>query len=256
MLLRDKTCVIVGVGDEHSIGHATARLFAEQGARLVLANLSVTAHTKTTLSAEIEQATGTSAAVEFVQCDVTRAADCTALIQHAIASFGNVDVLVNSAGAVQSGPMLSATDADVDRMIDVNLKGTINLCHAALGHFSEQRGGAIVNLASLAAQRGGGLVGGAHYAAAKGGVLSFTRSIAREFGPLGIRANAICPAMAQTSMLDGIEPNQIEEIISTIPLRRLGTPCDVAGACLFLASELSAFVTGSTIDVNGGLHIH
>jgi NAD(P)-dependent dehydrogenase (short-subunit alcohol dehydrogenase family) len=141
-------------------------------------------------------------------------------------------------------------------MISVNLKGAFHLCAAALKIFEQQGNGTIVNISSLAAQRGGGLVGGSHYAAAKGGVLSLTRSIAREFGPRGIRANAICPAMTQTAMLDSLSQDQLDSIVQDIPLRRLGTPRDVAGACLFLASDLSHFVTGATIDVNGGFHIH
>jgi NAD(P)-dependent dehydrogenase (short-subunit alcohol dehydrogenase family) len=112
-------------------------------------------------------------------------------------------------------------------------------------------------VASVAAQRGGGLVGGAHYAASKGGVISLTRAIAREFGPRGIRANVICPSMVETSMLDGnLTPDKFEEIVAGIPLKRAGRPSDIAGACLFLASDLSAYVTGATIDVNGGSHIH
>ena len=123
--------------------------------------------------------------------------------------------------------------------------------------FAAQKRGAIVNLASVAAQRGGGLVGGAHYAASKGGVISLTRSIAREFGPLGIRANVICPSMIETGMLDGnVTAKQFEDIVAGIPLKRAGKPSDIAGACLFLASDLSAYVTGATLDVNGGSHIH
>ena len=116
--------------------------------------------------------------------------------------------------------------------------------------------GVIVNLASVAAQRGGGLVGGAHYAASKGGVISLTRSIAREFGPLGIRANVVCPSMVETGMLDGLPREKFDEIVAGIPLQRAGRPSDIAGACLYLASDLSAYVTGATIDVNGGSHIH
>ena len=119
-----------------------------------------------------------------------------------------------------------------------------------------QQRGVIVNVSSAAAQRGGGLVGGAHYAAAKGGGVSLTRSIAREYGPQGIRANVICPAMIETAMLDGLSPERLESIVSGIPLQRAGTTREAAGACLFLASDLSGFVTGATIDVNGGSHIH
>ncbi len=114
-----------------------------------------------------------------------------------------------------------------------------------------------MNLASVAAQRGGGLVGGAHYAASKGGVISLTRTVAREFGPQGIRANVVCPSMTETGMLDGnVTDDKFQEIVDAIPLKRAGKARDVAGACLFLASDLSAYVTGATLDVNGGSHIH
>jgi NAD(P)-dependent dehydrogenase (short-subunit alcohol dehydrogenase family) len=174
-----------------------------------------------------------------------------------VAKFGAVDCLVNCAGIVKSQPTLSITEADYDRILDVNLKGTFNICKSALRAFAERKYGTIINLASVAAQRGGGLVGGAHYAASKGGVISLTRSIAREFGPLGIRANVICPSMIETGMLDGnVTAQQFEDIVAAIPLKRAGKPADIAGTCLFLASELSAYVTGATIDVNGGSHIH
>ena len=153
--------------------------------------------------------------------------------------------------------MLDIDEADYDRILDVNLKGTFNICKSALRVFTAQKRGAIINLASVAAQRGGGLVGGAHYAASKGGVISLTRSIAREFGPHGIRANVICPSMIETGMLDGnVTAKQFEDIVAGIPLKRAGKPADIAGACLFLASDLSAYVTGATLDVNGGSHIH
>jgi NAD(P)-dependent dehydrogenase (short-subunit alcohol dehydrogenase family) len=192
-----------------------------------------------------------------LQCDIQHAVDCDRVIAEIVRSLGGVDALVNCAGIVKAQPMLSIAEADYDRILDVNLKGSFNICKSALSVFAQQKRGVIVNLASVAAQRGGGLVGGAHYAASKGGVISLTRSIAREFGSLGIRANAICPSMIETGMLDGnVTASQFEEIVAGIPLKRAGKPSDIAGACLFLASDLSAYVTGATIDVNGGSHIH
>jgi NAD(P)-dependent dehydrogenase (short-subunit alcohol dehydrogenase family) len=255
-LLEGKTCIIAGAGTQNGIGHATARIFAEHGAQLVLAGLAIESGSAESFVAGLRDLGIADPQVIAVRCDITCRQDCDALVSAAIERFGQLDVLVNSAGVVESRSLIEIDGDSLDRMLDVNLKGAFNLCQAALAAFVRQGSGVIVNLASLAAERGGGLVGGAHYAAAKGGVLSLTRSIAREFGPQGIRANAICPAMAQTGMLDGIDSAQIERIIAEIPLRRLGTPREVAGACLFLASDLSGFVTGATIDVNGGLHIH
>jgi NAD(P)-dependent dehydrogenase (short-subunit alcohol dehydrogenase family) len=177
-------------------------------------------------------------------------------VSKVLALHGTIDCLVNSAGIVRSQPILEINEQELDLMFDINLKGAFFLCQSVLKVFVEKRSGTIVNVASLAAQRGGGLVGGSHYAASKGGMLSLTKSIAREFGALGIRANAICPAMIETPMLDGLSEERMRGIIDAIPLKRTGTPREMAGACLFLASELSGFVTGATIDVNGGAHIH
>jgi NAD(P)-dependent dehydrogenase (short-subunit alcohol dehydrogenase family) len=164
--------------------------------------------------------------------------------------------MVNSAGIVRSSPILEINESELDLMFDINLKGAFFLCQSVLEVFKSQRSGNIVNVASLAAQRGGGLVGGSHYAASKGGMLSLTRSIAREFGALGIRANAICPAMIDTPMLDGISEERLQSIVEGIPLKRIGSTREMAGACLYLASDLAGFVTGATLDVNGGTHIH
>jgi NAD(P)-dependent dehydrogenase (short-subunit alcohol dehydrogenase family) len=255
-LLDGKVCIIAGAAAAKGIGQATARLFAEHGACLVLADITACDATAELVAMTAAEAGTAAPNVIVVKCDISLPLDCDRLISDAIARFGRLDILVNSVGIVGSGPMLDIDADTLDRMILVNLKGAFNLCQAALAVFVKQEQGIIVNIASLAAQRGGGLVGGAHYAAAKGGVLSLTRSIAREFGPRGIRSNAICPAMAQTSMLDNLSQEQIDAIKAEIPLRRLGTPRDVAGACLYLASDLSNFVTGATVDVNGGLHIH
>jgi NAD(P)-dependent dehydrogenase (short-subunit alcohol dehydrogenase family) len=257
MLLKDKVCVITGAASVRSIGYATAELFARHGAKIAVLDIAVDGKTVETIAASNSRATGVATAVLGVRCDIQWTADCDRAVADVVAKFGGVDCLVNCAGIVKSQPTLSITEADYDRILDVNLKGTFNICKSALRVFAEQKRGTIINLASVAAQRGGGLVGGAHYAASKGGVISLTRSIAREFGPLGIRANVICPSMTETGMLDGnVSAQQFEEIVAAIPLRRAGKPSDIAGTCLFLASELSAYVTGATIDVNGGSHIH
>jgi NAD(P)-dependent dehydrogenase (short-subunit alcohol dehydrogenase family) len=256
MLLKGKTCIIAGSAAPQGIGRATARLFAEHGAQLVLADRSSSEQLADDLMDELRTGSGTIPSIIAVSCDITDPEQCANLVTRAEEKFGTIDVVVNSAGVVETRSILDTLPADLDLMIDVNLKGAFNLCQAVLRHFAPRNSGVIVNLASLAAQRGGGLVGGAHYASAKGGVISLTRSIAREFGPRGIRANVICPAMAQTGMLNGISPDELVAIQQTIPLRRLAMPREVAGACLFLASELSSFVTGATLDVNGGLHIH
>jgi NAD(P)-dependent dehydrogenase (short-subunit alcohol dehydrogenase family) len=256
LLLENKVCVIVGAASLRSIGYATAELFAAHGAKLVLLDVAMNDDIAAEISNSILQEIGHKPEILAIKCDICSTAECDNAIEKAVAAFGTIDCLVNCAGIVKSGGMLSISEAEYDTILDVNLKGTFNICKSALAVFSKNQSGVIVNLASLAAQRGGGLVGGSHYAASKGGVISLTRSIAREFAPMNIRANVICPAMIATNMLDGLSETQLEAVISTIPLKRVGKTVELAGTCLFLASELSGFITGATIDVNGGIHIH
>jgi NAD(P)-dependent dehydrogenase (short-subunit alcohol dehydrogenase family) len=256
LLLQNKVCLITGAASLRSIGYATAELFAAHGAKIVLLDLMMNEQLANDLTKSIETAIGQKAEILSLQCDIRSASDCENAIEKAVAHFGTIDCLVNCAGIVKSEGMLSINEVDYDLVMDVNLKGTFNICKSALKVFTEKQSGVIVNLASLAGQRGGGLVGGSHYAASKGGVMSLTKSIAREFAPMNIRANVICPAMIETPMLDGLSEDQLNNVIAGIPLKRVGKTSELAGACLFLASDLSGFITGATIDVNGGIHIH
>jgi len=254
--LENKVCIITGAASLRSIGYGTAELFAAHGAKLVILDLVMNDQIASQLTNHIETQIGKKIEIICLQCDIRNVADCDNAIEKSVAHFGTIDCLVNCAGIVKSEGMLSITEQDYDLIMDVNLKGTFNICKSVLKVFAEKQAGVIVNLASLAGQRGGGLVGGSHYAASKGGVISLTRSIAREFAPMNIRANVICPAMIETPMLDGLTDEQLDNVVAGIPLRRVGKTSELAGACLFLASDLSGFVTGATIDVNGGIHIH
>jgi NAD(P)-dependent dehydrogenase (short-subunit alcohol dehydrogenase family) len=254
--LENKVCVITGAASIRSIGYATAELFAAHGVKLVILDVAMNDQIAHDLTKEIETKIGKKIEILCLPCDIKNADDCDYVIQKAMAHFGTIDCLVNCAGIVKSEGMLSIIEADYDLIMDVNLKGTFNICKSVLKVFVEKQAGVIVNLASLAGQRGGGLVGGSHYAASKGGVISLTKSIAREFAPMNIRANVICPAMIETPMLDGLSAEQLDNVIAGIPLKRVGKTSELAGACLFLASDLSGFITGATIDVNGGIHIH
>jgi NAD(P)-dependent dehydrogenase (short-subunit alcohol dehydrogenase family) len=254
--LENKVCVITGAASIRSIGYGTAELFAAHGAKLVILDLVMNNQIAHDLVNQIEIQIGKKVEIICLQCDVRSTEACEEAIQKVISHFGTIDCLVNCAGIVKSEGMLSITEQDYDLIMDVNLKGAFNICKSVLKVFTEKQSGVIVNLASLAGQRGGGLVGGSHYAASKGGVISLTRSIAREFAPMNIRANVICPAMIETPTLDGLSEEQLDHVIAGIPLKRVGKTSELAGACLFLASDLSGFVTGATIDVNGGIHIH
>lgn len=257
MLLENKVCIIAGAASLRGIGYATAELFAEHGAKIVVLDLMMSQQLSEEIKTSIDRKTQRNADVLGVQCDISDAVSCKQAVEKVLARYGTIDCLINSAAVVKSQPLLEIGEKDFDLMISVNLKGAFNLSQSVLPVFLSQKSGAVVNVASVAAQRGGGLVGGSHYAASKGGVISLTKSIAREFGPHGIRANAICPSMTETGMLDGnVSPEQFEQIVAAIPLKRAGKARDIAGACLFLASDLAAYVTGATIDVNGGSHIH
>ena len=208
------------------------------------------------LKSAVAQKVGFQPDVTAFQCDITIMNDCERVVAEIVSQYGAIDCLVNSAGLVRGTPTLSISDDEYELILEVNLKGAFNLCKSILPVMTARGVGSIVNLSSSAAQRGGGLVGGAHYAASKAGVIGLTRTLAREFGPKGIRANIVCPSMIDTSMLDGMSDERFKEVIDTVPMKRAGMPCEVAGACLFLSSELGGYVTGATIDVNGGSHIH
>jgi NAD(P)-dependent dehydrogenase (short-subunit alcohol dehydrogenase family) len=256
MLLKDKVCIVAGAASLRSIGFATSDLFVEHGAKVIVTDIGMNSTVLSQIESAIQTRLQRPIQVQGVQCDISNKVDCDSLVERVLALHGRVDCLVNSAGIVRSTAILDIAPDELDMMLSVNLKGAFFLCQSVLKVFQQQQSGNIVNVASLAAQRGGGLVGSSHYAASKGGILSLTKSIAREFGALGIRANAICPAMIDTPMLDGLSEERLKQITDAIPLKRIGTGREMAGACLFLASELSGFITGATLDVNGGTHIH
>lgn len=249
MLLDGKTAIITGAASARGIGKATARLFAEHGARVAIVDL---------LAADPQAAAADIGAQHRgYACDVRDKAGCDAVARQAIAEFGRIDILINNAAVSRSNPILEIAPADYDEVMDVNLRGTLYMSQALIPHFRERRSGAIVCLASVAAQRGGGIFGGPHYAASKGGVLALAKAMARELAPEGIRVNAIAPSAIETDIFQGqLSEQRREQIRGSIPMGRLGEARDVAGVCLFLASDLSSYVTGAVIDVNGGSHIH
>ena len=189
--------------------------------------------------------------------DMAREESVVALIEAARARFGRIDVLVNNAG-VQHRRMLEDTDlAYWDQTLDINLRGVLHLAQAFIPHMRARRKGSIACMSSVSAQRGGGIFGGPHYSAAKAGVLGLAKAMARELGPDGIRVNCVTPGLIQTDITGGkLTPEMKTDILKGIPLNRLGDAIDVARIYLFLASDLSGYVTGAVIDVNGGMLIH
>ena len=249
MLLNHKTAVISGAASQRGIGFAAARLFAQHGARVAILDL--------------DAAGAQRAAAELgdghvgLGCDVADRESCQAAARQVIEAFGQVDILVNNAGITQPVKVMDITEADWRRVVDVNMTGVLYLSQAFIPHMRERRAGSIACMSSVSAQRGGGIFGGPHYSAAKAGVLGLAKAMARELGPDGIRVNAVTPGLIQTDITGGKLTDEMrQEILKGIPLNRLGDAADVANIYLFLASDLSAYVTGAVIDVNGGMLIH
>jgi NAD(P)-dependent dehydrogenase (short-subunit alcohol dehydrogenase family) len=239
MLLKDQVAIITGGAGVNGLGFATARLMAAQGATVVILDL--------------ERADPAGAAAQLGERHIGLVAAAATVVK----TFGRIDTLVNNAGITQPVKTLEITGADYDRILDVSLRGTLYMSQAVLPTMREQQSGSIVCISSVSAQRGGGILGGPHYSAAKAGVLGLARAMAREFGPENIRVNCITPGLIGTDIIKGkLTEAKKAEIAETIPLARLGRAEDIAGACVFLASPLSAYCTGITLDVNGGMLIH
>ena len=253
MLLKDKVAVITGGAGINGLGFATARLMAAQGAQVAILDL---ARAEPAAAADRLGAGHPGRHLGLV-AGVTDKASCDAAAAQVLERFGRIDILVNNAGITQPVKTLDITGADYDRILDVSLRGTLHMSQAVLPAMRERQGGSIVCISSVSAQRGGGIFGGPHYSAAKAGVLGLARAMAREFGIEGIRVNCITPGLIETDITQGkLSPERKKEIEDTIPLARLGRADDVAGACVFLASDLSGYCTGITLDVNGGMLIH
>lgn len=248
-LLDGKFVVITGAASPRGLGKATAKMFAEHGATVALLDLDLTA-------AEAAAADIGPAHVGLA-CNVTDKAGCEKAAAALLERWGRIDVLVNNAGITQPLKVMDIGPENYEAVTDVNLRGTLYMSQAVIPAMRAQKSGSIVNLSSVSAQRGGGIFGGPHYSAAKGGVLGLTKAMARELGPDNIRVNAICPGYIGTDIAgDLMTPELLASIVAAVPMGRAGVAEDVAGCALFLASDLSAYCTGTEVDVNGGSHIH
>ena len=249
-LLEGRSAIITGGASPRGLGKATAMLFAEHGCRVAILDL------------DAEQAAEAAADLPGdghvgLACDVTDKVACGSVAAQMVDRFGQVDVLVNNAGITQPLKLMEIAPENYDAVLDVNLRGTLYMSQALIPHFRARKAGSIVNISSVSAQRGGGIYGGPHYSAAKAGILGLTKAMARELAPDGVRSNAICPGFIATDITAGkLTMEQRTMVLDGIPMGRAGTAQDVAGCCLFLASDLSAYVTGSEVDVNGGSLIH
>ncbi|MDF2997236.1 MAG: short-chain dehydrogenase [Xanthobacteraceae bacterium] len=249
MLLSGKVCVVTGAASPRGIGKATARLFADYGARIAILDLDERAAE----GAADELGSGHLG----LACNVTDKAACLKASEAILERFGRIDVLVNNAGITQPLKIMDIGPENYDAVTDVNLRGTLYMSQAVIPAMRRQQSGTIACMSSVSAQRGGGIFGGPHYSAAKAGVLGLAKAMARELGADGIRVNSVTPGLIQTDITGGKLTDEMRaDIIKGIPLGRLGNAEDVARIFLFLASDLSAYVTGAVIDVNGGMLIH
>lgn len=246
-LLAGKTALITGAA--RGIGKAIALKFAAEGANIAFTDLVIDENGKAT-EAEITalgvKAKGyASNAADFAQTE-----DVVKLVKE---EFGSVDILVNNAGITKDGLMLRMSEAQWDAVIAVNLKSAFNFIHACIPVMMRQRGGSIINMASVVGVHGN--AGQANYAASKAGLIALAKSVGQEMGPKGIRANAIAPGFIDTAMTQQLSDKVREEWVSKIPLRRGGTVDDIANCTVFLASDMSSYISGQVIQVDGGMNM-
>ena len=243
-LLEGKTALITGAA--RGIGKAIALRFAAEGANIAFTDLAVNEETQAEIAAlGVQCKSYASNAADFAETET--------LVKQVKEDFGTIDVLVNNAGITKDGLMLRMTEQQWDAVIGVNLKAAFNFIHAVVPVMMRQRGGSIINMASVVGVHGN--AGQANYAASKAGMIALAKSIAQEMGPKGIRANAIAPGFIETAMTAALPEAVREEWKKKIPLRRGGTPEDVADVALFLASDLSSYVSGQVIQIDGGMNM-
>jgi 3-oxoacyl-[acyl-carrier protein] reductase len=244
-LLEGKTALITGASK--GIGRAIANRYAEQGANVAFTYLS-SVEKGEALVAELE-AKGIKA--KGYRSDASDFAAAEQLINEVVADFGSLDVLINNAGITKDNLMMRMTEEMWDQVINVNLKSCFNTVKAATRTMMKQRAGSIINMTSVVGLKGN--AGQANYAASKAGILGFTKSIALELGSRGVRSNAIAPGFIETEMTDALDEKTVQGWRDAIPLRRGGQPEDVADACVFLGSDMSSYITGQVIQVDGGM---
>lgn len=244
MNLKDKVSVVTGAGQ--GIGEAISINFAQAGASVIVADLNYDNAQKVANHLAATYQVGTMP----VKVDVSDNQSVTAMFTAVHEKFGKVDILVNNAGIVQATTTFEdITEKDWEQVLNVNLKGTINCCKAVIPSFKDRKCGKIINLASLAGEVGGIAVAPT-YAVSKAAVICLTKSLAKELGPYNINVNAVAPGFIKTSMTADLHQN-----VATVPLGRMGEAEEVADLILFLASDRSRYITGATMDVNGGVYM-
>ena len=246
-MLNGKVAVVTGAS--RGIGRAVAIRLASEGATVVI-NYNGSRERAEEVKAEIEQAGGKA---EIKQCNVSDYKACEEMFKEIVSELGSVDILVNNAGITRDGLLMKMSEEDYDAVLDTNLKGTFNCIRFVARQMIKQRGGRIINMSSVSGVLGN--AGQANYSASKAGVIGLTKSAARELASRGITVNAIAPGFIITDMTAGLSEEIKAEWSKKIPLRRGGTPEDVANIATFLASDMSSYVSGQVIQVDGGMNM-
>ena len=245
-LLKDKVALITG--GSRGIGEAIVRKFIEQGA-----DVAFTYHSSSEKADQIiAELSKDGAKIKAYQSDASSFTEAETLIKNVLADFGKIDVLINNAGITRDNLMLRMKEEQWDEVITTNLKSVFNLTKHVLRPMLKNRSGSIINMSSVVGDFGN--AGQANYAASKAGIFGFTKSIAKEVGSRSIRCNAIAPGFIETDMTHDLDDKTKAAFLSGIPLKRLGKPSEVADLCVFLASDLSTYISGQTISVCGALN--
>ena len=244
-LLEGKVSIITG--GSRGIGRSICLSFAEQGSDVIFTYKSSKEKAES-LKNELKSFGVRS---EAIMSDASNFESSQKLIQNIQNKYSKIDVLVNNAGITKDGLLMRMSEEDFDKVIAVNMKSVFNMTKSVQRTMLKQRSGSIINLSSIVGVRGN--AGQSNYAASKAGIIGFTKSIALELGSRNIRCNAIAPGFIKTEMTDNLDPKIVENWISAVPLKRVGSGSDVSGCCVFLASDLSSYVSGQVLNVCGGL---
>ncbi len=246
MSLQGKVALVTG--SAQGIGKSIARALSEDGADCIISDVNLELAEK---AAEEIRTFGRKAIA--LKANVADSDEVSAMIQTGIAELGKIDILVNNAGITRDGLLMRMKDEDWDQVLSINLKGAFLCCRAVARPMMKQRSGRIINIASIVGAMGN--VGQANYVASKAGLIGLTKTVARELASRGVTCNAVAPGFIDTAMTRSLPEDVKEDLSARIPMGKLGTPEDVAGAVRFLASDAAAYVTGQVIHVNGGMYM-
>ena len=247
MRLLDRVAIVTGGGN--GIGQCCCIKLAEHGVRVIVADIDAIAAEKTV--AEIENAGGSG---RSFLADLAKVTEIRNMVAFTVQEYGGVQILINNAGLLHTTDIEDITETEWDTLCDVNLKAAFFACQAVIPHFKKNMYGRIVNISSLAG-RNGGFTNGVAYSATKAGVIGLSRGLATRLAKYNINVNTVCPGTTRTNILDHLTPEKIKDLEMKIPLGRLGEVEDTANMVRYLCSDEASFITGATIDVNGGMYI-